>query len=52
VILLTIALFFDALVNIARIVEVERGMKMQSRWLENRDKELAEVIKALVAKGE
>lgn len=47
-ILLTIALFFDALVNIGRIIEVERGLKMQARWLDNRDKELKEVIKALV----
>ena len=50
--LLTIALFVDALVNIVRIIEVERGMKMQARWLSNRDKELAEVIAALTARPE
>jgi hypothetical protein len=51
-ILLTIALFVDALVNIARIIEVERGMKLQARWLSNRDKELAQVIYALTGKEE
>jgi len=51
-ILLTIALFVDALVNIGRIIEVERGMKLQAEYLKNRDKEVAQVIKALVGKDE
>jgi hypothetical protein len=46
-ILLTIALFFDAIVNIGRIIEVERGLKMQAEWLKNRDAEVARVIAAL-----
>ena len=50
--LLTIALFIDALVNIGRIIEVERGMKMQAKWLNNRDAEVAQVIRALVGKEE
>jgi hypothetical protein len=45
--LLTIALFVDAFINILRIIEVERGMKMQARWLSNRDKEMVQVIAAL-----
>ena len=45
-ILLTIALFFDAIVNIGRIIEVERGLKIQEKWLNNRDAEIAQVIRA------
>jgi hypothetical protein len=29
--LLTIAIFIDAIINIARIIEVERGMRFQAR---------------------
>jgi hypothetical protein len=49
-ILLTIALFFDSLVNIVRIIEVERGMRYQREFLFKRDEELIQVIEAIVGK--
>jgi|WetSurMetagenome_2_1015567.scaffolds.fasta_scaffold774747_2 hypothetical protein len=42
--LLTIALFIDALINIARIIETERGMHFQARLFAQDKKEREELI--------
>ena len=50
-ILLTIALFFDAVINILRIIEVERGMRYQREFLFKRDEELVQVIDAILGRA-
>lgn len=49
--LLTIALFIDAIINIARIVETERGMRFQRQIFAQEKRERDAIVAEVIGAG-